>query len=544
MALRDGLRIEQIMALLQNKKGESDCSSTRRSSSELALNPPASLRDEYPFLKQAPEGRSLEGFLAGDTWSVAQDIKPLDLIRDLLAQLERQARGPRGPGPQEGRRLLRRPRPRQPRRARDHDRRRAGQDRGGLLEPPRPAAQRRDRRPHASRPHGRLRRRTPWRCEDLGLEQWPKYVFWDTVGVADLATVQVSPRTCSPSRRTSSPGLPDWPIATPTRASIEAALKPTTASGPPVLLRLPRGGHAHFAKTAGAAQPQHRHVQAGRGQPCRTGRTPRRVRGRPAHRRRPGPLAAADAAARPARLARLRERLAAEGRGRLLRASRRENTRYLTGFVLGEGEEKVAGVVRPVPGLGRRDGRARGLALPRPGRARSARPVAHRGCLRTTSRVDGQRSSPALRPVGGRGRGARPPGRRGGGLREPRDLDAARGGGAGRGARARGGLGRGAAPGQGARGAGARRQRLRGRGRGAHAAAAGHPAGRHGARAGARPGVGDAHGRRGGARLRRGLPGGPARGAAARLARPAPGDGRVRSCSSTSGPRCAATART
>jgi Xaa-Pro aminopeptidase len=51
---------------------------------------------------------------------------------------------------------------------------------------------------------------------------------------------------------------------------------------------------------------------------------------------------AADAAARPARLARLRERLANDRLDAYYGLSR-ENTRYLTGFVLGDGEEKVAG---------------------------------------------------------------------------------------------------------------------------------------------------------------------------------------------------------
>lgn len=50
----------------------------------------------------------------------------------------------------------------------------------------------------------------------------------------------------------------------------------------------------------------------------------------------------ADRAARPARLARLRERMEAEGIDAYF-GVRRENSRYLTGFVLGEGEEKVAG---------------------------------------------------------------------------------------------------------------------------------------------------------------------------------------------------------
>jgi Xaa-Pro aminopeptidase len=51
---------------------------------------------------------------------------------------------------------------------------------------------------------------------------------------------------------------------------------------------------------------------------------------------------AADDAARPARLARLRERLAQEAVDVYFGVSR-ENTRYLTGFSLAEGEEKVAG---------------------------------------------------------------------------------------------------------------------------------------------------------------------------------------------------------
>lgn len=59
----------------------------------------------------------------------------------------------------------------------------------------------------------------------------------------------------------------------------------------------------------------------------------------------PGDLARwrkADRRARPARLARLRERMAREKVDAYF-GVRRENTRYLTGFELGDGEEKVAG---------------------------------------------------------------------------------------------------------------------------------------------------------------------------------------------------------
>jgi Xaa-Pro aminopeptidase len=52
--------------------------------------------------------------------------------------------------------------------------------------------------------------------------------------------------------------------------------------------------------------------------------------------------AAADAAARPDRLGRLRERMAVEGVDAYFGA-RPEHMRYLAGFVLGNGEEKVAG---------------------------------------------------------------------------------------------------------------------------------------------------------------------------------------------------------
>ena len=52
--------------------------------------------------------------------------------------------------------------------------------------------------------------------------------------------------------------------------------------------------------------------------------------------------AEADRAARPARLARVRERLVRDGLDAYF-GVRRENSRYLTGFALGDGEEKVAG---------------------------------------------------------------------------------------------------------------------------------------------------------------------------------------------------------
>jgi Xaa-Pro aminopeptidase len=72
----------------------------------------------------------------------------------------------------------------------------------------------------------------------------------------------------------------------------------------------------------------------------RPGRTEARLEPSPDHLSR---WLQADRAARPARLAHLRERMGREGLD-VYFGVRRENTRYLTGFVLGDGEEKVAGV--------------------------------------------------------------------------------------------------------------------------------------------------------------------------------------------------------
>jgi UPF0755 protein len=223
MAVRDGLRIEQITALLQKMKEEDGLELDPKEFRELALNPPASLRDEYPFLKQAPEGRSLEGFLAGDTWSVDQDIEPLDLIRglldnwnDKLGNLVTQAR------------------------RKDVD----FYDAliiASLVERETPTDAERPRiagvywnrlDPKVNGETTGLMQADPtvvyaadtMALEDLGVKQWPDYVFWDTLG-RDLNTVQV-PDSLSSFQTYLNPGLPDWPIVTPSRASLEAALEP------------------------------------------------------------------------------------------------------------------------------------------------------------------------------------------------------------------------------------------------------------------------------------------------------------------------------
>jgi UPF0755 protein len=85
--------------------------------------------------------------------------------------------------------------------------------------------------------------------DELATGKWPNYLFWDTLGVADLATVNVSPELQS-HQTYQQPGLPDWPIATPTRASIEAALDPDKRKDFLFFYACPSSDTHTFAKTA------------------------------------------------------------------------------------------------------------------------------------------------------------------------------------------------------------------------------------------------------------------------------------------------------
>ena len=239
---------------------------------------------------------------------------------------------------------------------------------------------------------------------------------------------------------------------------------------------------------------------------------------------------AADRDARPARLARLRDRLERAGIDAYF-GVRRENSRYLTGFVLADGEEKVAGnsgqfLVFPDEVVVFADSRYTEQAAEECPDARVA-PVYHDLPSRWPELVGGGRrvaveagfvpkatwdrlvaAAPDVELVAVEGWIEARPGNEG----------------TGRDRTHRGGL---------------RRRR-----RGAGAPPADDPAGADGGRAGPCPGVGDAHPRGRGPRVRR-RGARRAAGCAARTARPAGARCRsARCCSSTSGRRWRAIAAT
>ena len=135
------------------------------------------------------------------------------------------------------------------------------------------------------------------------------------------------------------PGLIPGPIATPTLPSIDAALQPDTEDKYLYFVAIPEGGGAHaFAKDNAAFQKLLEEVRL-----HMSGRLPEPADFAPAPTdRQRAAWSEADRAARPARLERLRARFADAGVDAYF-GVRSEHMRYLTGFALGDGEEKVSG---------------------------------------------------------------------------------------------------------------------------------------------------------------------------------------------------------
>ena len=138
IALRTGLRLEQITAKLQTLPLTMD----PKEFYELAKSPPASLIDDYPWLKKiladAPKGASLEGFLWPATYRVLPETTPEELIRLMLDKFianvgEQRLEVPTDAWPD----LLPGHGPRFDRRARGDARRGAADHRGRLPEPDR-----------------------------------------------------------------------------------------------------------------------------------------------------------------------------------------------------------------------------------------------------------------------------------------------------------------------------------------------------------------------------------------------------------------------
>lgn len=237
ITFREGLRIEQMAAKLETLPVKLDV----QQFVDLATHPPATLLADYPWL-DLPQGASLEGYLFPATYDVAPDITAEQLIRKLLDAFQQQVGDARMNVPK----------------ARgltfnqvltlasivDHE---------AVLDSERPII--------AGVYQNRLNNKTfldadptllyahdSMQLKQTPLQQWTQYVFWApwAVKFSDVTL----PKDLQGYQTYQQKGLPPGPIATPSLASIDAALQPDTSTGYLYFLAVPNGGGKHvFAKT-------------------------------------------------------------------------------------------------------------------------------------------------------------------------------------------------------------------------------------------------------------------------------------------------------
>jgi UPF0755 protein len=240
--LRTGLRLEQITAYLQARPPEiATLQMDAADFLELVRNPPASLLADYPWL-DLPEGATLEGYLAAGSYRILPDATAEELVRKMLDRFAAEGGPERVRAAKEAGRpfsevlalasLVERETPLDAERALV-----AGVYQNRLDE-------------------GMLLQADPtviWGVDllslaDLPLERWPEFSFWNVPG-EPLASIDF-PKRIAGYQTYQLPGLIPGPIATPTMASIDAALAPDTAKGYRYFVAIPGGGGEHdFSKT-------------------------------------------------------------------------------------------------------------------------------------------------------------------------------------------------------------------------------------------------------------------------------------------------------
>ena len=245
VALRGGLRLEQIVAYLQTLPLENlDIEEFYG----LATEPPADLRQEFEWMSVIPEGNSVEGFLGAGLFDVPPEIDARTMIETLLQRWE--------DSPQH--QLIA-----------EADER--GKDfyaatilasiteREAILDEEKPliAGVYQNRVDGVGGPGERTLNSEPVliyakdmvNLRDTHISQWPEYVFWTLDGLGRAADFEV-PDDLAGFQVWRSRGLPPWPIATPGLASLEAALNPDQEDGYLYFLAKGDGTNGHvFART-------------------------------------------------------------------------------------------------------------------------------------------------------------------------------------------------------------------------------------------------------------------------------------------------------
>ncbi|MGH2467102.1 MAG: endolytic transglycosylase MltG [Candidatus Limnocylindrales bacterium] len=243
LALRPGLRIEQIAAYLETRGLGA---TVAQDVYGLAEHPPAALRADYPFLAALPAGRSLEGFLGSATWQVKPTVTGEAIVRHLLTAWAT-AMGPAivsqatSDGPAFYRALVLASIVEQEA-ALDSERPLIAGVYTNRLDPKVWPTGLLNADPTVFYAHDAVA------LADLAFGQWQTYYFWKPV-TSPLASLTV-PKELISFQTYTHPGPPAWPICSPTAASVQAALDPDTATGYLYFVAKGDGSDSHaFAKT-------------------------------------------------------------------------------------------------------------------------------------------------------------------------------------------------------------------------------------------------------------------------------------------------------
>lgn len=245
LGFRQALRLEQYAAYLQAQKAKG-LEMEVQEFLGILQDPPQSLREEFPALKEIPKGRSLEGFMGRGTFEVDTDITPMQLVKVLLTEWQDDigSAGVIEQAKKQGKDF--------------YDvvtiaslvERETGEDK----ERDRIAGVYLNRLDPSLNPTGIMNADPTviYAVDTLDLREkklsdWTKFVFWTTVDKS-LSKVKV-PDDLASYQTYINPGAPDGPIATPTLASIEAVLKPDTKAGNLFFYACPGSTTHKFAKT-------------------------------------------------------------------------------------------------------------------------------------------------------------------------------------------------------------------------------------------------------------------------------------------------------
>ena len=224
VALREGLRMEQIVAYLQTLPlGSFDPEQFY----ELATSPPDSLKQKFPWLSVIPAGRSVEGFLGSGVYNVPTDATAQDILEELLqGWQDSPAYGVMTQAQSEGKDFY------------ETVILASIVEREALHDADKPLVA----GVYQNRVDGLGGVRTlnsdpvliyandTMNLRDLHITQWPDYVFWTYDGIGSAADFEVTDDLAG-FQVWHSRGLPPGPIASPGLASLQAALNPDTQDG-------------------------------------------------------------------------------------------------------------------------------------------------------------------------------------------------------------------------------------------------------------------------------------------------------------------------